>query len=183
MIYRPVWSHWIWSPLEIAQIRPAVLRAPGQATEIVSWRATLAVTWQEFGTLRRLWCLPRAHRGILCLPEEWPAFLSHQPGTQPCISAAWTFRSPKAQMRDLFLPCSLPSLCYCFSLSLQNASWLQSRKPLPCFCFPDQISPKSIYHHICICHSVGFSFSIVEAAPDLSPRCHLFWSSLYQIIF
>ena len=80
MIYRAAWSHWILSPLETAQARPAILRAPGQATEIASWHVPLAATWQELGTSRRLWHLPRAHTGILCLPEWWPAFLSHQPG-------------------------------------------------------------------------------------------------------
>ena len=103
-------------------------------------------------------------------------------GTQPCISAAWAFRSPTAQLRVLFLPGSLRSSCYCFPLSLQNASWPQSRKSPFFSYFPDEISPKSISHPICIYHSAGFSFSTMESVLDLSPPCHLFWSLSYKII-
>lgn len=50
-------------------------------------------------------------------------------GTQPCISSAWAFRSPTAQLRVLFLPGSLPSSCYCFHSSLQNASCHSQASP------------------------------------------------------
>lgn len=53
------------------------------------------------------------------------------------------------------------------------------KKISACSYFPDQISPRSISHHICMYHSAGFSFSTVEAVVDLSSPCHLFWSSSY----
>lgn len=174
---------WVLKSSGNTQTRPAILRAPGQATEIASWHATLAVTWQEFRTSRRLWCLPRAHAGILSLPEWWPAFLSHQPGHSALHLCCLSTQVIAAQLRLLFLPSSFPSSRYCFPLSLRNASWPQSRKSPACSYFPDKISPKSIPHHICIYHLAGFFFSTVETVLDLSPPCHLLWSSSYQIIF
>lgn len=99
--------------------------APGQATEFPD-----NLLWQWHGE-------SLGHEGDSdafqepqhksCVPEQWNSLCSHQPGH--CISAAWAFRSPTAQLGVLFLPSSLPSSCYCFPPSLQNVSWPQSSKP------------------------------------------------------
>lgn len=108
----------IRKPLKTTQTRSAILTTwPGYR---VSWQSTLAVTWRELRD--------EGDCDAFQEPKQESSVSQNcahtSLGTQPCISAAWAFRSPTAQLGASFLPSPLPSSYYCFPPSLQNASWL-----------------------------------------------------------
>lgn len=136
--------------------------APGQDRE---FSGNLPVTWREFRTWKRLWCLPRAQTEIFCLPERWHFLRSHQPGHSALPLCCLSIQVTNNPLRVLFLPSSLPSSCYCFPPSLQNVSWPQSSKSPTWSYFCVQKSPQCLSHYVCIFHSAGFSFSTVTSVP------------------
>lgn len=149
---------------------PWLMRKGGVEDRIDSWHGALAVTWQEFRTSKRPWCLPSAHSSMQAFPvsQNCDPISSHTSlNTQPCISAAWSFRSPATQLRVLFLLGSLLPPCFCFPLSLQNA-WSQLRKSPICSHLPDQTSPKSI----------SLSHVYISLASSLFQQRRLSWISV-----
>lgn len=84
-------------------------------------------------------------------------------GTLPCLSAAWAFRSPTAQL-SFVSPQLLDILMLLLPSKSSKCFLTTSKSPIWSY-FPVQKSPKCLSHHMCICHSAGFSFSTVISVP------------------
>lgn len=139
----------------------------------VSWQSTLAVTWREFRTWRRPCHLPIAQKAILCLPEQWHAFHSHQPGHSAlhlCCPSIQVTNSPAESFVSPWLLAILMLLLpskssKCFSTTVKQVPHL--------FLFP---LPKKPQMHIPSRVYLPLSWLLFFNS-DLGSPCHLFWSS------
>lgn len=151
-------------PLKTTQTRSAILSTwPGyRVSSVASLWQSCHLLWQWHEGDCDAFQEPKQE--FFCLPERWHSLLT--PGW--ALSPASLLPEHSGHQQPSWEFCFCPALCHphvIASLQVFNASWPQWSKSPTWSYFLVQKKPKRQSHHVCICHSAGFSFSTVTSVP------------------